>query len=152
MIQVYKTMCGQEIANWVVHYWTMFYLDTVLIIIVWVNKTNFWEPPLEEALAELSPNLLQELMYPRQFEIQSWKNSACGGPRSAVPNKELLSEKFPGIPVSLKKPTIPRISKTGGKNSLADAKIFFNCGWPKVGTGAGIYPEHHRVLGWKPLC
>ena len=50
MLQVYKTMCGgktavQETANWVVHYWTMFYVDTVLTIIVWVNKTNFWESP-----------------------------------------------------------------------------------------------------------
>ena len=59
------------------------------------------------------------------------KFSACRGPKSAIPYKELVSKMLPGITVSLKKPKfiICELPKFGGRNSLADAKMLINCGW-----------------------
>ena len=65
---------------------------------------QFFLQPNVSMVAELPRKLLQELMYPRgNSRINLEKNSACGGPRSAVPIKELslLPNKISGIAVFL---------------------------------------------------
>ena len=65
------------------------------------------------------------------------KCSACGGPRNAIPYTELVSNIFTGLP-------FPFIAERKGLRNflsanfpklrgeiLANATIFFNCGWPK---------------------